>query len=484
MEQKDSLTKIRFSKMILSTKKLKNEVLVAFGLIILTLLVPVAYLFPGVASFFQDQGNLPIVMIISLIIIFFSFMIIIQIVEPIIKISSEAKKIARGELTTKIQLMREDELGDLGNALNKMTVRIRENVEELKKLSQTTQELNTEINNRIAMLSHLMEISNMISQYTPLSEVLNTAVKKSLITHEMILGCVVLKDRTTNEYKIECLCGPKSAVLIQRNIEKMKIQLGHGLLGRTILKQEQTIVDQNSLLSRELEDFRSQFLVKNAIITPISSKGSAYGLLIVGNDADQMLSVDSKKEFFQLVAKHIAIAVLNDILKREIEKLEATDSLTGLFNNTYARNKLNVEIKKAVNFQRSCSFVLMHIGQFGRFKEAYGHIRAEDVLIKIATLLKGKLSEEDRAARFAEDEFALILPNKNKKDSIKLADQILKEIQQKYFVPDASMNQLTITAAVVENPIDGDTADELILKSGIIINDTMEQGGNRVGYQV
>ena len=44
--------------------------------------------------------------------------------------------------------------------------------------------------------------------------------------------------------------------------------------------------------------------------------------------------------------------------------------------------------------------------------------------------------------------------------------------------------RLTVTAAIVENPLDGVAAEELILKSGILLADAKEQGGNRVAYQV
>ena len=54
---------------------------------------------------------------------------------PVIRISKEATLIAKGDLSREIQIAREDELGELGTALNEMTLKIRNSVEELKELS-------------------------------------------------------------------------------------------------------------------------------------------------------------------------------------------------------------------------------------------------------------------------------------------------------------------------------------------------------------
>ena len=82
--------RIRFQRMLLSGRKLKDEVFVAFGLLIVTFLVLVGYVFPGTASWFQERGSLPLVVVIAGIICFLGFLVIIQIIEPIIKISRQA----------------------------------------------------------------------------------------------------------------------------------------------------------------------------------------------------------------------------------------------------------------------------------------------------------------------------------------------------------------------------------------------------------
>jgi len=471
-----------FQRAILSNKKLGDELIVAFGLIVVTVLVLLGYLFPGVSSFFGSREMLPAVLLIAAVIILMGVLIIIHIIGPIIRISKEAERIAKGDLSREIQVAREDEVGELGASINQMTQKIKEHVEELRSLSETTASLKAEVESRIIVLSQLMEISNKIAQNAPMSEVLDIVVNKCLGAYELDFGCLILKNPLTKEYKVHYLGGLHKDALRQKGIDQLSIELGAGLLGKAILQQEAVIVDEKTPLDKEVEEFRSNFLLKNAIIAPVSSKGRAYGLLIAGNDKPNFMVRDSSKELLQLIAKHVSIAVLNDLLMGEIRKLEMTDTLTGLPNNAFARRKLQAEIDTARNFQRSCSFVLLRLDRFSEIKDMLDHIDREDIVLKVAAAVQEGIQDAESVARFAENEFCLILPQISKKEAIERAERIIRQVPKALQDQKKERKQVTCSAAVVENPIDGNSADELILKSGIILSDTEEQGGNKVGY--
>ena len=69
-----------------------------------------------------------------------------------------------------------DELGDLGQALNEMTKRIRGNMDELKGYSEKTTEINFEIQKRVLVLSSLLQVSSLISQGAKLEEIFKITV--------------------------------------------------------------------------------------------------------------------------------------------------------------------------------------------------------------------------------------------------------------------------------------------------------------------
>ena len=207
-----------------------------------------------------------------------------------------------------------------------------------------------------------------------------------------------------------------------------------------------------------------------------------FGLLIAGNDEANFICTSTEKEILYLISKQVAIAVTSDLLVKEIEKLEVTDHLTGLFSNAFTRKRLAEEVKRAASLQRPCSFLLFGIDKIEDYHKSFGRLAVENILIKIAAVFKESIEQTDKASRFGDHEFALILPGKNKRESITVADGIRKKIEAAFTKEESARKRLTATAVITENPIDGTTAEELILKSGVLLAEAMTQGGNRICY--
>jgi len=357
------------------------------------------------------------------------------------------------------------------------------NVEELKNFSQTTETINTEINRRVVTLSNLLEVSNLIAQNAQLKEIVEIGVGKCLSSGIMTFAGLILKDEKTSEYHVFYVSGQRSEELLAQGIRDLKVTLGSGVLGKAILKQKPMVIDSQTGMSPEIKEFRNQFAIPNAILVPISAKGNMYGLLIAGNDEKKFLCSNAEREFLQLIAKQIAIAYSNELLKKEFERSDTLDRLTGLFNTTYIDRHLPEEIKRAASFQKPCSLVLMAVDHFEDYHTAFGHMAAENVLTRLGFLLKETMSGLDQAARFGDHTFVLILPEKNKRHSIEIAEGLRGKIEE-LFSPEKDLHKrLTSSFAVTENPLDGASAPELIRKAQEILKTALQQGGNRVCHK-
>ncbi len=470
-------------RMSFSSKSLRRKLIIAFGLIVLAILVFLNYLFPGF-SFFVAKTNFNIILLIVLSIVILGFIVIAEMIEPVIKMSGEARKMAEGDFDRTIKLIRDDELGDLGVSLNRMTNRIKENMEELKAFSQKTEAINAEINKRILTLSSLLHISNLISQSAALEEIIDVGVDKCLASGEMVLGCLILKEKQGNDFLVRSVRGSKSKQLIDQGIKDFKIRLNEGLLGKAVLNHEPTVVDRYTQRNVDVDEFKRIFSVRSAIIVPVSSRGKVYGLLLAGNDKDDFACSTADRELLDLFAKQISIAIENNLLSTKVESLEIVDSLTGLFNSTFVSSRLDEEIKRAIRFQRPCAFVIFSIDRFEEYRNAFGHIAAENILIQVSSIFKENISEVDKAARFGDHEFALILPEKNKRQAIEIADEIRKRIEFIFSEQEDKRKKLTCAGAVTENPVDGISAYELISKAQNILETAKRQGGNAICYKI
>lgn len=471
-------------RMFSVSQGLRHELAIAFSLVITGLLAFLGYLFPGASSIFAIKTNLVIVAVIVFILVLLAFTKILRMVDPIIKISRDAKKIADGDLNRQIRLMRNDEIGELGTTINRMTTRIKKNMEELRILSEKTGFINKEINKRILVLSSLLQISNLISQNASFEEIIEVGVDRCLVSGELTDGYLILKERQTGDFVVRLIRGGQKEELINRGMMNLKIKLGQGFLGKTLLQHHNVFIDKNTKVTPEAEEFRRLFSLTNAVIVPIFSRGKQYGLLIVGNHRSDFVFSVTDREQLELLAKQVTIAVDNNLLASQVEKLETMDNLTGLYNATFAYDRLDEEIKRAISFQRPCAFALFNINGFREYYDAFGYLAGENALIKVGSVLKENIGEVGKAARFGDHEFALILPEKNKRQAIEMAEEIRRRIEFIFSEEDSVQKRLTCSGVVTENPLDGVTAKELISKAREILETGKKQGGNKILYKI
>ena len=203
-------------------------------------------------------------------------------------------------------------------------------------------------------------------------------------------------------------------------------------------------------------------------------------VLGIGNTKEESLYNKDDLELLDIFAKQVAIAIENDLLLHRIEKLEIKDTLTGLYNEAFIHTRLQEEIKRAIIYQRPCAFILFNVDNFQKFHQNFGSLQAESTLKKIATLIKESVTDIDRVARSGDNEFAVVLPEKNKRQAQEIAENIRKKIEIIFSGESDANKKLTISGGVSENPLDGIEATELINKAKELLGLAKTQGGNRI----
>ena len=138
------------------------------------------------------------------------------------------------------------------------------------------------------------------------------------------------------------------------------------------------------------------------------------------------------------------------------------------------------EIKRAIAYQRPCAFILFDIDHFKKYHDYFGTLSSEATLKKIATLISSSVNEVDRVGRSADDEFAVILPERNKRQANDIAENIRKKIEFAFNEEDEPVKRLTVSAGISENPLDGVSSEELITAALEALGVSKEQGRNRV----
>ena len=460
----------------LMPKGLRYKTMIAFSLMsLIPLLVCVwlvtSYIFPNIGLMFGlSLGNISLILFISIVIALLGLYLTKEMIDPVIRMAGDAKDIAEGAVDKVIGVEREDEIGDLGASLNIMTKKIRENIEELKEYGEKTKLINIEINKRVLVLSSLLQIGNLIASSTELDTVIEFIVRKVSDVEDRAVSLIMLLDEEAGEFKVAA----------SNNINEDRL-MGFGI-PKNKADEKMVVVDKNTPASSEMQKGLLALLdVKNVAMLPIVVAKVQYGILIIGNKDEGFELKYDVKEILKIFMKQAAIAVENDLLLRKAKELAVKDDLTGLYNQSYIQTRLDEEIKRAVMYQRPCGYLLIDIDGFKDHRDKIGERKAETLLKTTAEILKGQVSDVDKVARLNADRFAVVLPEKNKKQSATTAEDIRKKVEEALYKIMKMPKQITVSVGVSENPIDGSTAGELMAKAEQQLKHAKSLGKNRVG---
>jgi diguanylate cyclase (GGDEF)-like protein len=440
-------------------KGLRYKTIIAFSLmsIIPTLVcawLVITYIFPNINLFFGlTLKNISFILFICIVISALGLYVTKEMIDPVIKMAEEAKMIASGDITKSIDINREDEVGDLSKSLNIMTQKIKENMEELRAYGEKTKLINLEINKKVLALSCLLQIGNLISSSKELNSTLSFIIQKVADIENKSISLMMLMDEKSKEYTVVTSC----------NLEEVKAS-------ELKLKEPEIALD---ILAKKIG-------LKNIVGMPVTVAGKSYGMLVVGNNEKDFIFADDEKELLKLFAKQISIALENDILVRKSKELAIKDEVTNLYNYNYMKIRLDEEIKRALVYQRPCGYLLIDIDDFKDFYKTYGQVKTEALLKELGVILRRSVTEIDRVGRLCDDKFIVILPERNKRQSANIAEEIRKKIEDELGKSAKLDKKFTVSIGVAENPIDGSTADELMEKAERLMYNAKSLGKNRV----
>ncbi len=97
-------------------------------------------------------------------------------------------------------------------------------------------------------------------------------------------------------------------------------------------------------------------------------------------------------------------------LRRELNRLSITDSLTGLYNQRHFYSRLNEEVSRARRQRNPLSLILMDINDFKLYNDTKGHLAGDEALRDAGEIIRNSIREAvDSGYRYGGDEFAIIL---------------------------------------------------------------------------
>jgi diguanylate cyclase (GGDEF)-like protein len=159
-----------------------------------------------------------------------------------------------------------------------------------------------------------------------------------------------------------------------------------------------------------------------------------------------------------------------------------TDSLTGLYNFGFFRERLALELERARHTSDPVSLALFDIDHFKQYNDRNGHQEGNGILTRVAELLRTAGRRGDIVARFGGEEFVLLLYGASRLDAWLIAESLRARIEEESFPGEEGQpgGRLTLSAGVATCPEDAASDAELIEASDVRLYEAKRSGRNRV----
>jgi diguanylate cyclase (GGDEF)-like protein len=122
---------------------------------------------------------------------------------------------------------------------------------------------------------------------------------------------------------------------------------------------------------------------------------------------------------------------LNARASREPDPYRQTslvDSLTGLYNRSYFRERVMQEVSVSRRKKKNFSVLLMEIKDLQKINKDFGRKAGDDVLKSVSEYIQDQCRGSDTVARCGGDEFGIILSEASSEAARKIADRIIASV--------------------------------------------------------
>lgn len=119
---------------------------------------------------------------------------------------------------------------------------------------------------------------------------------------------------------------------------------------------------------------------------------------------------------------------------RRMHNMATKDMLTGLGNRSAFEQALTRQLGWAQRHQEPFALLVIDLDNFKMVNDSCGHREGDNVLVAVATQLKGVLRDEDEAFRFGGDEFCCLLDCQSEQQLSCAAARIQHSIKQSEYL--------------------------------------------------
>jgi diguanylate cyclase (GGDEF)-like protein len=331
----------------------------------------------------------------------------------------------------------------------------------------------TAITRRLEWLAAIMRVHLRIGTILELEKIARIYLRE-LIDMVGCNGCAIIR-----------IDGDRASILAERGFSKtfgeLKLLTDMPAI-KHIVDTKEGIFTGNALNSPAASYVPHGCSINSLIISPIVVDNEVRGIIHLDSPKKNAFS-EEDVEFTELLAKEISIALEQSFEYSYSRNILISDELTGCLNRSKLDVDIVVEVASAEEYKEELSLLMVDIDWLRKYNDFHGHEKGDALLRKVADILTSNTRPYEKIYRYGEEEFAILMPETDKKKASSAARRLQKTIQQAQFAGEKESQPngtVTVSIGVATYPSDAEHRDKLIDAANSALQIAKESGRNQV----
>ena len=159
----------------------------------------------------------------------------------------------------------------------------------------------------------------------------------------------------------------------------------------------------------------------------------------------------------------------------ELERLVATDPLTGTWNRAHLDRIMAMEMSRSVRHRQPLSVILLDIDHFKLVNDTHGHAAGDTVLCRLVQVVQEHIRPGDMLFRWGGEEFLVLVPSTPYQNARTVAEKVRASVETAAF---PAVGKITISLGVAER-LPGESAHALFERVDSALYAAKSGGRNR-----
>lgn len=174
------------------------------------------------------------------------------------------------------------------------------------------------------------------------------------------------------------------------------------------------------------------------------------------------------------------VLMLNYRLAADLQKLAASDALTGALNRRSLEQEATRLSARCTRTGDTLALMMIDVDHFKSINDRYGHPVGDEVLKHLTSIAQKTIRSDDYFARYGGEEFCILLPSTLEKDAWLLADRLRQNYAEMVMKFNGEVLNSTISVGVSDSLHAGVEFASLVAAADQAMYRAKQEGRNRV----